>query len=132
MLEKIDVSLLNKIRSLMKEFNDEYKLNLSENDGIITEFLAWVELEKLNNKLIKVRKAIHIKQEGNLCLYFYEDDGNLRHLIAVPPGSKPRTDIFTEEKYLYNYTKSVKKLRGKFIVIKVKDNKIQEFNYLEH
>ena len=67
---------------------------------------------------IKVRKAIHMKQVGNLCIHFFEDDGNLRHLVAVPPGSK-RTDIITEDSYKYNYAGSIRKLRGKFIVIKI-------------
>jgi len=81
---------------------------------------------------MKVRKAIHMKQIGNLEIHLYEDDGNLRHLIAVPPSIKPRTDIFTSDYYNFNYTKSIKKLRGKFIVIKVENNKIQELNYIEH
>ena len=82
--------------------------------------------------LIKVRKTIHMKQVGNLCIHFLEDDGNLRHLVAVPTGSKPRTDIIIGDSYQYNYTGSIRKLRGKFIVIKVEHNKIQELNYIEH
>lgn len=130
---EIDETLLSNIKSLLREFSGECEQKFSEIEtGIVTEFIAWLELKKLNKNKKKVRKAIFMKQDGNLGINFYEDDGTLRHLVAVPPGIEERTDIYSKDNYTYNFKGSVKKLRGKFIVIKVKDNKIQELKYIEH
>jgi len=55
----MDNSELNKIRSLFKEFRKEVEFN-ERDRGIITEFLAWLQLEKLNS----TEELFYIQAEG--------------------------------------------------------------------
>jgi len=84
-----------------------------------------------NKYVMKVRNAIFLKQKNNLEIHFYEDNGKLRNLIAVPPSVEFRKDVYMNGKYYYDYSDNIKKIKNSFILIEIQNNKIQNIKYFK-
>lgn len=78
-----------------------------------------------------IRTAISIELQGwNI---IYKENGKQVHATAIPPTTGDRIDVIVEtredngfkitQRYLYNYTGNLKKLKGEKIIIMIKSGK---------
>lgn len=85
---------------------------------------------------MKIRKAlfVEIDMANKQCILIKNDDNQLVSCIAIPPTKDNRIDVIVEEygigkygenwskvKYLFDYQKNIKKIKGEKIVINIKE-----------
>jgi len=79
---------------------------------------------------MKIRTAIYIELQ-DWTIVFKDDSNTMVHCMAIPPTTGNRIDILVEtreengfhitQKYLYNFSGKIKKLKGEKIIITIKD-----------
>lgn len=82
---------------------------------------------------MQIRSALFADLVGWTIVITNETNARV-HYIAIPPTIKDRTDVLVEtredngfvikQKYLYNFTGNLKKLKGEKLIIEIKSGKV--------
>jgi hypothetical protein len=85
------------------------------------------------DNILKIRSSLYI-EIVNWTLIVTNDENIRVHYIAIPPTTKDRIDVIVEtredsgfvikQKYLYNFTGNLKKLKGEKLIIEIKNGKV--------